>query len=150
LLKIFEKHGTGLGRQSYHQQTANLEDIFSDIRQKGLEGDITAWHVNVYYNTLLQSNKKFDELFLERNKEYAQLPKEKMADLREQAESALINLFEHINALITINGTAEYQPLTDELNALINSYETNIERRHRSGNEPDDEVLNQDMEKVVA
>jgi predicted protein tyrosine phosphatase len=34
LLAIFEKHGTNLNRQTYIQQTANLDDIFADINNE--------------------------------------------------------------------------------------------------------------------
>ncbi|MBS3777582.1 MAG: hypothetical protein KGY70_20480 [Bacteroidales bacterium] len=151
LLKVFEKHGNTLNRQSYHQQTANLQDIFEDIERKGLRGDIESLHLDGYYKQLMASNKEFDRLFLERNKEYAQAPEESMPELREEAESALKNLFNRINAFITIDGFEKYKPLVKEFNALIDNYETSIERRLSKGEAEQDEEneLDQDFEEAI-
>jgi|GEM_PF-4101429 len=151
LWNIFEKHGSDLYKQSYHQQTANLEDIFEDIDRKDLRGDIELFHLESFYKQLIASNREFDRLYLERNKEYAQAPDETMPELREKAESALKNLFNRVNAFITIDGTEKYQPLMKELNALIESYETSIERRLSAGEEDQDEEneLDQDFEEAA-
>ncbi len=85
LLNIFEKHGSDLNRQSYHQQTANLEDIFEDFDRKGIRGYIKELHLEAYYKQLMASSKEFDRLYLERNKEYAQTPAETLTVLREKA-----------------------------------------------------------------
>ena len=151
LLNVFEKHGNDLNRQSYHQQTANLEDIFEDIERKGLRSDIDALHLDPYYKQLMESNREFDRLFLERNKEYAQTPEETMTLLREEAENNLKNLFDRINAFIIIDGEEEYKPLMKELNALTDYYETSIEKRLSTGEEENDEEneLDQDFEEAV-
>ena len=151
LLDIFGKHGNALNRQSYHQQTANLEDIFEDIERKGLRDDIDSLHLDPYYKLLVKANKEFDRLYLERNKEYAQTPEESMPELREKAESALKNLFNRVNAFITIDGYEKYKPLVKELNALIESYETSIERRLSTGEEEpgEENELDQDFEEAV-
>ena len=147
LLDVFEKHGSALNRQSYNEQTANLEDIFEDIERKGLRSDIDALHLDPYYKQLVASNREFDRLFLERNKEYAQTPEETMTLLREEAESNLKNLFDRINAFIIIDGEEKYKPLMKELNALIDYYETNIEKRLSTGEEENE--LDQDFEEAV-
>ena len=151
LLSVFEKHGNDLNRQSYHQQTANLEDIFEDLDRKGIRDDIDMLHLDPYYKALVSSNRGFDRLYLERNKEYAQTPEESMPELREKAESALRNLFDRVNAFITIDGTEKYQPLVKELNALVDNYETSIERRLSAGEEDQGEEneLDQDFEEAV-
>ncbi|MFO8000009.1 MAG: DUF6261 family protein [Marinilabilia sp.] len=151
LLNVFEKHGNALNRQSYHQQTANLEDIFEDVERKGLRDDIDTLHLDPYYNLLVASNREFDRLFLERNREYAQTPEETMPELREKAESSLKNLFDRINAFIIIDGDEKYKPLLKELNALIDNYETSIERRLSKGEEEPDEKneLDQDFEEAA-
>ncbi len=151
LLNLFEKHGSALNRQSYHQQTANLEDIFEDIERKGMRGDIDSLHLDPYYKLLVKANREFDRIYLERNKEYAQTPDETMPELREKAESALKNLFNRVNAFITIDGTEKYKPLVKEFNALIDSYETSIERRLSRGGEEQDEEneLDQDLEEAA-
>ncbi|MFW6101254.1 MAG: DUF6261 family protein [Bacteroidota bacterium] len=147
LLDIFEKHGSTLNRQSYNEQTANLEDIFEDIERKGLRSDINALHLDPYYKQLVASNREFDRLFLERNKEYAQTPEETMTILREGAESTLKNLFDRINAFIIIDGDEKYKPLVKELNALIDYYETSIEKRLSTGEEENE--LDEDFEEAV-
>jgi hypothetical protein len=151
LWNIFEKHGSNLYKQSYHQQSANLEDIFEDIERKGLRDDIKVLNIDFYYKQLMAFNKEFDRVYLERNKEYAQAPEKSMPELREKAESALKNLFNRVNAYITIDGYEKYKPLVKELNALIESYETSIERRLTLGEEDQDEEneLDQDFEEAA-
>jgi hypothetical protein len=96
-------------------------------------------------------NKEFDRVYLERNKEYAQAPEKSMPELREKAESTLKNLFNRVNAFITIDGYEKYKPLVKEINALIESYETSIERRLSAGEEDQDEEneLDQDFEEAA-
>ena len=147
LLAVFEKHGTELNKQGYHLQTANLDDIFSDIINKSLQGDITDLGCGLYYSTLTASNQRFDALYLERNKEYAEAPKEKMADLRQTSEDAIKKLFNMINAAVVFDDPAVYQPVIDELNSLIESYVTAINRR-QSAQQEGDERLNQDFDEV--
>ncbi len=151
LLEVFEKHGNDLNRQSYHQQTANLEDIFEDLDRKGIRSEIDSLHLDPYYKDLVASNREFDRLYLERNKEYAQTPEESMSELREKAESALKKLFDRVNAFITIDGYEKYQPLVKEINALVDNYETSIERRLSMGEEDQDEEneLDQDFEEAM-
>ena len=74
-----------------------------------------------------------------------------MHELREKAESALKNLFDRVNAFITIDGYEKYKPLVKELNALIDSYETSIERRLSKGRKEQDEEneLDQVFEEAV-
>lgn len=147
LLAVFEKHGTDLNRQSYHQQTANLDDIFTDINSKNLLGDINELGTGIYYNTLVESNQRFDTLYLERNEEYAQAPKEKMTELRSTSEDAIRKLFNIVNAAVVFYGPEQYQPLMDELNSLIENYQTAIGRRYATQQEPDEE-LNQDFDEI--
>ena len=151
LLHVFEKHGRDLNRQSYHQQTANIDDIAEDVKRKGLWEIIEAFHLEPFYNKLLEANKEFDRLYLERNKEYAQTPEESMPELRDKAESALKNLFDRVNAFIIINGSENYQSLVNEFNALIDNYETSIERRLSLGEDEhkEESELNQDFEESV-
>ncbi len=151
LLHVFGKHGIDLNRQSYHQQTANIDDISEDVERKGLWENIEAFGLEPYYNKLMEANKDFDRLYLERNKEYAQTPEENMPELRQKAESALKNLFDRVNAFIIINGSENYQPLVNEFNALIGNYEAGIERRLNLGEKEHEEEseLNQDFEESV-
>ena len=137
LLAIFEKHGTNLNRQTYIQQTANLDDIFADINNKDLLEDINELDIGFYYNKLVASNERFYTLYLERNKEYASAPRETMSDLRPASEEAIKKLFNMINAAVVFYGK-KYQPLIDELNSLVESYKTSIERRHAMQKETDE------------
>ena len=137
LLAIFEKHGSNLNRQSYIQQTANLDDIFADIKNKGLLEDINELDIGFYYNKLVASNERFYKLYLERNKEYASAPRETMSDLRPTSEEAIKKLFNMINAAVVFYGK-KYQPLIDELNSLVESYKISIERRHAIREETDE------------
>ena len=74
-----------------------------------------------------------------------------MPELREKAESALKKLFDRVNAFITIDGYEKYQPLVKEINALVDNYETSIERRLSMGEEDQDEEneLDQDFEEAM-
>ncbi|MEF8985018.1 MAG: hypothetical protein V5A51_10550 [Bacteroidales bacterium] len=55
------------------------------------------------------------------------------------------------HAFVIINGAEKYHPLVSELNALIDDYETGIERRLSTGAEETDEEneLNQDLEEAA-
>jgi hypothetical protein len=72
-------------------------------------------------------------------------------ELRNKAESALKKLYNRVNAFIIIDGSENYQPLVNEFNALIDNYETSIERRLRMGEDEhkEESELNQDFEESV-
>lgn len=147
LLAVFTKHGRQLNRQSYHTQTINLDDIFQDLDNAKSQESIKACHIEDYYASLTNANESFDTLFLARNKEYAQAPKEKLASLRTDAEAALNALYARINAFITIDGIAKYEGLVNELNALIDNFTSAIKKRQANGskNDSDDEEMDEDL-----
>ena len=91
-------------------------------------------------------NREFDRLFLERNKEYASAPREKMSDLRKTSEESIKELFNMINAAVVFYGK-KYEPLINELNSLVESYQTGIARRYGMQIETD-ESLNRDFDEI--
>ncbi len=123
-----------------------MDDIFTDIKNKDLLEDINELGIGFYYNKLVESNERFYKLYLERNKEYASAPLEKMSDLRPTTEEAIKELFNMINAAVVFYGK-KYQPLINELNSLTESYQTSIERRHPMQKETD-ESLNRDFDEI--
>ncbi|MBS3770887.1 MAG: DUF6261 family protein [Bacteroidales bacterium] len=79
-----------------------------------------------YYKKLVESNYRFNKLYLERNKEYACAPREKMSHLRATSKEALKKLINMINAAVVFYDK-KYQPLINELNSLVESYQTRQE-----------------------
>ena len=148
LLTIFEKHGTDLNVKSYQEQSAGLDDIIKTVENDGSTEDLKLLDIDVYYNNLKSSNVSFDRLFLERNKEYAETPKEKMSELRDQVTADFDTLKNKINAYIIINGISAYESLVNELNSLIDTYEQNLEKRTGNATEQNEEVLDQDFEEI--
>ncbi|MBS3771551.1 MAG: hypothetical protein KGY69_14975, partial [Bacteroidales bacterium] len=146
VMEVFEKHGTNLTRQSYIQQTANLDDIFTDIKDKDLLEAINELGIGFYYKKVVESNQRFYKLYLERNKEYASAPRVKMSDLRTTSEETIKELFNMINATIVFYGK-KYQSLINELNSLVESYQTSIARRNVMQKETD-ESLNRDFDEI--
>ncbi|MFW5945202.1 MAG: DUF6261 family protein [Bacteroidota bacterium] len=146
VMEVFEKHGTNLNRQSYIQQTVNLDDIFKDIKDKDLLEAINELGIGFYYKKLVKSNHRFNKLYLERNKEYASAPREKISDLRPTSEETIKELFNMINAAVVFYGK-KYEPLINELNSLVESYQTGIARRHGMQKETD-ENLNRDFDEI--
>ena len=155
VLDVIEQHGTDLHRKSYQEQTAGLNSIRSTIDQNPeLAETLIALNLMVYYDAMNEMNRAFDEAYLERNTEYAKLPKEKIFELRGQIEEHFTDLAQRINAHIILEeDPTDYKAMADELNTLVNSYQDLSDRRSSKGNEeePDtglDADLDADLEEI--
>ena len=155
VLDVIEQHGADLHRKSYQEQTAGLNSIQSTIDQSPeLLDTLKRLNLMVYYDAMNEMNRAFDQAYLERNTEYAKLPKDKIFELRGEIEDHFTELGQRINAHIILEeDPTAYKAMADELNALVNSYQDLSDRRSSKGNEeePDsglDADLDADLEEI--
>ncbi|UOB17065.1 DUF6261 family protein [Abyssalbus ytuae] len=147
LLKALENHGSDLHRKNYQEQTAGTYSIINIIEQsEELTATIKALYLEEYFEGMKTSNAEFDESYLERNSEYAAIPKEKLAELREQGEKLFEKIVLYINAnLVLAEDTTPFETLASEIDTLVKTYQENARRRH--GNSIDED-LNEDYDEL--
>lgn len=85
---------------------------------------LTSW-----FNELKESNDLFDHKYLERNKAYAEAPKEKFADVRKETEAAYEEMDKHLSAHAVITPGAQYDQVINQINQLIATYNQNVNNR---------------------
>lgn len=147
LYDIMLTHGSDLNRKSYQEQTGALDDIFAEIEEKGLEEQFAEFLLVEFYNQLKSTNTEFNTTFLARNKEYALEPQGNMQEMRVQVSESFYTLEKNIEARAILESTEAYQNIIKELNSLIDSYESNIQKRSANPSENDDS-LDQDFDEV--
>lgn len=145
LLKTLESHGTNLHRKNYQEETAGLLSIINTISQNTeLTAAVAALNLEGYIEALKTTNTEFDEAYLERNSEYASIPKEKLAELREQAEDSFEKIVLRINAnLLLADDPAPFESLASQLDTLVQNYQDVVTRRRQGGGSA--EELNDDF-----
>ncbi len=150
LLKVLESHGSNLARLSYQEQTAATEDIVNKVEQNHADA-LSTLNLTGWFNHMKTTNQQFNTTFLARNKEYAEAPQEKLAELRDETTAALQEFIKFTNAYATINDTGAYDALINEVNALTHSYDLVVSRRLGSSTATtteEEESLDADFDEV--
>ncbi len=150
LLEVIEKHGADLYKKSYQEQTVGMKDITDHIDKNiGLISMIKDFNLQHYYHALKEANKTFNEKYLERNKAYADQPKDGLKDLRIDGEDKFDKLVQRINAhIILADDPSAYQELADKIDRLVATYQKAVSRRLPKGGTDSDEKLDQDFHEV--
>lgn len=141
LLEELEKYGPDLYRKSYQEQTTDMRSICEtiDSKQNLLDG-FAALSLDMYYTGMKTANEDFDQAYLERNGEYAQIPKEKMTELRTETEAVFANLAKRINAhMVLADDPAVYEAMAKEIDMLVTTYQDAAARR-RTEEKPNEEL----------
>ena len=134
ILNTFNKFGADLYRKNYQEETAGLKGIIKTMEANfELLENIRLLNLTGYYEALRLANQEFDQAYLERNSAYANLPKEKMQEERNKAEKTFDALVLKINAhLVLSKDPSAYEPLADQINSLVNTYQDVVNRRGSS------------------
>lgn len=144
LLKVLDKHGAEIAKKNYQEQGAALDDIIQIIEASSeLPKTLDTLKLTDWFARMKASHQAFDEKFLARNKAYAESPKEKFKNFREQSTQAYRELVRFITAYATIGKVEDYQNYINQLNQLVDSY--NLTINNRKGNPQQAEELDEDF-----
>lgn len=130
LRALLDKYGRDLHKKSYPVETAGIRNLKSEIAGSAeLTAAVETLGLTDWLAELDTVNELFDEKYLERNKAYAEAPKEKFAEVREEAEDAYLELARHLTAHAVVTPDPAYQELVDQINQLVATYNLNVQAR---------------------
>lgn len=126
LKKLFDKYGGGIARENYQAETAIIDNLVADLDSKPeMTTALAALQLNEWKKEMQLANTAFDVAYMQRTKELGAASKETLLAKRAETNNAYYKLRDFINSYYTINEGADiYGKTTNELNALIDQYNT--------------------------
>ena len=123
-------YGTGAARQNYQAETAILNNLINDWENKPILLDaLNLLGLVSWKDEMKAANTLFDQKYIERTLEYSVASPETLLAKRTETAEAYYTLRQFIDAFsVTIN-TPNYQTVTNQLNALIEQYNTLLTNR---------------------
>lgn len=157
LLKLStDAHGPNIGRQTFNAETATIDSIVKDWKNKAeLQDAVKILGLETWMEELAKANKEFNDTFLERNKEVLNNPDEKLKELRLEANTLYYNLKRKLSSHADIADFAPpYNNVIREWNNLVDTYNQLLDIRAGKNNadnsEPTDAPQPTDTEPTVA
>jgi len=135
-------YGAGIYKQNYVAETALLNEIIADWETKPeLAAALSLLGLVDWKNSLKTNNETFNAKYLARTQEYGAASPETVKQKREEAMVLYYDLRKFLEAYATINNTPLYTKTINELNALIEQYNTLLTNRAAdNGGEEDTET----------
>lgn len=134
LLNTIDKYGSGIARMNYHAESTVLDNLGLELTS---DEKIKAWVKKLTLSDvaleIVDANKALKNKFRLRVKDDAEKNDESATDLFKPSIESYNALKEHIEAHATLSPSDAYKTLIDQLNELINKYNTMLSMR--SGND---------------
>lgn len=136
-------YGVGIARLNTQAETSTINAIVKDWGTKPeLTAAINKLGINEWAGELYTSNQLFEQKYLERTQEYGAANPDTLKTKREEMMVAYYELRKFIDAYAVIQPGAAYDKLINELNALIDQYNTLLNSRASEPEvEPDTEPV---------
>ncbi len=137
LNKQIKQYGGSIARENYQAESAIIDNLLADLNNKPELADaINALHLKDWKAELETANKAFNDAYLLRTQQLGAATKDRLFAKRQETNEAYYKLRDFINSYYTINnGATPYGKTTDELNALIDQYNTLMAQRLKNGKE---------------
>lgn len=127
-IKFILNQHKGITHKSYNEETAAVIRLIKELRDKHA-AELSAIGADGWIDELERNNNAFEKLMNDRYTEATEKPKQKSRVIRKQVDSAYRELVKHMNALIVVNGTADYETFVNELNERILKYKLILAQR---------------------
>lgn len=127
---VFDHYGD-LANETREGETADMNKFIADLNGK-YAADVTIVGLAEWVLELKKNNDAFDQLKQNKTTETSVRTQLKMKQERAKVDIAYSNIIAQINALILVEGEANYTVITNELNALIDEYNNIIAKRKGS------------------
>lgn len=128
---VFDYYGD-LANETREGETADMNKFIADLKGK-YAADVAIVGLTEWVTELKMNNDAFDQLKQNKTTEASVRTQLKMKQERAKVDTAYSNITAQINALILVEGEANYAVVTNELNALIDEYNLIIAKRKASG-----------------
>jgi hypothetical protein len=131
-LEIVLNHYGNVNVLPKDEETAAIHNLLQDVKityaaQIGLLG------LNEWVEELEKDNLTFQALTADRNTEEAMRSSLRMIEVRRECDAVYRQIVERIEALILLNGEAQYADFVNELNNLVRHYNNTIAARKGRG-----------------
>lgn len=120
------KYGSSIARQNYQAETTIIDNLLADLTNKpDVDAAMAALNLTGWKKELEQANTAFNAAYLQRTQQIGAASKDTLFAKRLETNTAYYKLRDFIDSYYTINEAAEpYSKTTNELNALIEQYNT--------------------------
>jgi len=123
-------YGTGVARLNTQAETSTIKGIVSDWETKPeLTGAIAKLGLTAWVTELKTANLLYEHKYLERTQEYGAANPDTLKAKREEMMVAYYELRKFLDAYSIIHPGAAYEKMINELNALIDQYNTLLNSR---------------------
>ncbi len=103
----------------YIQESGILENLLQDLNAADAKANVALVGANEWKDELQRANNEFMALFANRNEEQATVVTGLSKEARTETDNAYRNCVRRLNALIELDGDAEYASIVSNLNKLI-------------------------------
>lgn len=140
-------YGT-IARQNYQAETALISEMMNDWENKPeLAAALTLLDLVDWKDELYFANNSFNETWLARTHEYGASNPETLKQKRDEATAVYYELKKFLEAYATINSTVPvYQTTLNDLNALIEQYNTILAERAANNSSGEETGTSQPVE----
>lgn len=128
-------YGVGIAMQNYQSETTLLSSIITDWETKPeLTAAMTILNLGDWKDNLKAHNENFNIKYIARTQEYGAASPENIKSKRDETNVVFYDLRKYIDAYGVINNeNPAYAKTTNELNALIDQYNTLLNNRVSKG-----------------
>lgn len=127
-------YGAKIISQNYQAETATISNIVSDWNNKPeLKAAMIALGLQEWVAELKTANELFDQKYLERTQEYGAASPENILSKRAETNAAYYELKSFLESYSVVQPSAENTKTINQLNALIEQYNTLLNNRAASG-----------------
>ena len=123
-------YGSGIAKQNYQAETATISSMVTDWETKtALTDAMTLLNLKDWKDELKAANSLFNVKYLARTQEYGVANPDTLKAKREEANAIYYTLRDFLNSFGIVQPTAANTKVTNEINALIDQYNTLLNNR---------------------
>jgi len=124
---VIDEHGN-IAAKTYDKETAAIISLISKLNQHYAD-DITTLGIAGWLNELQANNESFDQLMNNRYTKETIKTQLRMKTVRTEVDDSYRTIIDRINALIIVNGEADYKEFVSEMNQRIERNNINLSVR---------------------
>ena len=138
ILECIDKYGSNIYRLNYSAETTVLEGLVRDLRQsQPLADAVKKMHMEEVVAVIEKANLEFDQLHVQRLKEYSRVEISKNQELVKSAVDSCKRLFQLTEAHAILQPSELYDSFINHLNETISHFNDLVERRKKVGHGKD-------------
>ncbi|MDR1592839.1 MAG: DUF6261 family protein [Prevotellaceae bacterium] len=120
-IDVVLKNGHNIAAKTLDQETVAIDDLLRELTGN-YTSEVNTLAIGDWLAQLRMENDLLKQLMRERHPKVAQRPTPQMKVVRAETDKALRTLLDMVEALVLVNGEANYEELIRELNAISERY----------------------------